>query len=190
MHRLGLDPGRIDVMFVTHFHGDHVLGLPPFLLQRALVSKGRLDVVGPPGIEERLGQLLDLAWAGEWSALSSGLTLCYHEAVGQGTVAGIPYTPVALDHGTIGCTGYRLRLGSRVLAYAGDSEPTEALDRLVEGADVAIVEATAPGSVHSHTGWEEARQLRDRHPGTLFFFNHLYAGDLEGAAGDLQTVNV
>jgi ribonuclease BN (tRNA processing enzyme) len=26
MHRCGVDPGAIDAVFLTHFHGDHTLG--------------------------------------------------------------------------------------------------------------------------------------------------------------------
>ena len=54
MHRLGLDPAGIEVIFLTHFHGDHVLGLPPFLLHRAFTAAGRpILLVGPPGVEAR-----------------------------------------------------------------------------------------------------------------------------------------
>lgn len=190
MSRLGIDPAGIEVVFISHFHGDHVLGLPPFLLHRALVGGGPLRVVGGAGIEGKVMQLLDLAWAGEWSTLSQRFDLSFEEARGYGEVCGMAYEPVALDHGRIGCTGFRIKVGDRLLAYAGDSEATPPLDQLVQGADIAIVEATAPGEVHSHTSWEDAHRLRDRHPQTRFFFNHIYAGELDGSVNDLQSVDV
>src|SRR4029077_8940432 len=95
-----------------------------------------------------------------------------------------------LDHGSTGCNGYRIKFGDRVLAYSGDTEPTAPLDALVDGADVAIVEATGPGDVFSHMSWEAAASLKKRHPKTRFVFNHLYAGTLTGAAKDLQVLEV
>jgi len=77
-----------------------------------------------------------------------------------------------------------------VLAYSGDTEPTAPLDRLVDGADVAIVEATGPGDVFSHMSWEAAAALKKRHPNTRFIFNHLYSGSVNGAAKDLQVLEI
>ncbi|HLQ60900.1 MAG TPA: ribonuclease Z [Candidatus Acidoferrales bacterium] len=188
--RLGIDPGGIDALFLTHFHGDHLLGLPPFFLYRVFEAERPLEVVGPAGVEERLETLNQLAWGNDWAEFRPRLGVTYREAVGPGQVAGVEYEPVRLDHGRRGCTGYRLRIGDRLLAYAGDSEPTPPLDRLVEGADLAIVEATGPGQVPTHTSWEEAARLRERHPKTRFYFNHVYAGEPEGAARDLQVIEI
>jgi len=42
-------------IFVTHMHGDHVLGLPGLMQTMALLDRKRkLDVYGPPGIREFL----------------------------------------------------------------------------------------------------------------------------------------
>jgi ribonuclease BN (tRNA processing enzyme) len=90
----------------------------------------------------------------------------------------------------MGGNGYRLHLDGRLLAYSGDSEPTAPLDELVDGADIAIVEATGPGDVVTHTSWEAAAELKKRHPKTRFFFNHVYAGSVPGAVKDLQVVQV
>ena len=89
-----------------------------------------------------------------------------------------------------------LSLERRTLADAsapaghGHAEATAPLDRLVENADVAIVEATGPGDVFSHMSWEAAAQLRKRHPKTRFFFNHVYSGTITGAVKDLQVIEV
>jgi ribonuclease BN (tRNA processing enzyme) len=191
MHRLGIDPGAVQLLFLSHFHGDHMLGLPPFALHHALDSETPLTVVGPAGVEDVLERLFVLSWGREWTTeFRRRFRLRYLEAEATGEVDGVEYESVALDHGTMGCTGYRLHLGGRVLAYAGDTEMTPPLERLVAGADVVITEATAPGKPHSHTGWEEAAALAARHPGTRFFFNHVYAGSLAGAVKDLEIVDV
>ena len=190
MRRLGIDPGGIDVLFLTHHHGDHLLGLPPFLLHRAFVDPRPLTVVGPPATEEVVDRLCSIAWGADWPGMRSELSLDFQIAAARSTAAGIPYQSSRLRHGTSGGTGYRLHVDGRTLAYSGDSEATAELERLVEGANVAVVEATGPGHPKDHTSWEEAVALEARHPSTRFIFTHLYSGELEGAAADFQVLDV
>ena len=191
MHRLDIDPGAIEAIFLTHFHGDHVLGLPPFMFYRGFRPTGPLTVVGPPGVEHRVEALLRLAWGNDWPEHARRhIDLTYQDAAAAGEVAGVRYEAMRLDHGGVDCRGYRLHLDGRVLVYAGDTRATPPLDDLVNGADVAITEATGPGEVEVHTSWEEAHALAARHPKTRFLFNHVFAGSTPGAVEDLTTLNV
>jgi len=191
MQRVGVDPGDIDVVFLTHFHGDHTLGLPTFVLHRIFVDKDPLTFVGPEGVEERLEALWDVSWGSDWKkVMRPKFKVHYRTAQPSGTAAGYKYKTIKLDHGSSGSNGYRIQINGRVLAYSGDTEMTAPLDKLVAGADVAIVEATGPGDVFSHMSWESAAELKRRHPKTRFMFNHLYSGTVKGAARDLQVVDV
>jgi ribonuclease BN (tRNA processing enzyme) len=191
MHRLGLDPGAIEAIFLTHFHGDHVLGLPAFVLYRSFVTSGRpLVLVGPPGVEARLEELFGLAWGDEWPTFRQLAALSYLEASSSGVVAGVGYEAVKLDHGRMDCRGYRLHLDGRVLAYAGDTIVSPRLEELVRGADVAITEATSPLPSGVHTSWDEAQVLAARHPTTRFIFNHLHSGITPGAVADFDVLDV
>src|SRR5207302_1920682 len=67
MHRLGVDPGDIEVVFVTHFHGDHTLGLPPFVLPRVFVHRRPLTFVAPSGVEQYPQKLREDSWRPDWS---------------------------------------------------------------------------------------------------------------------------
>jgi len=191
MKRVGVDPGAIDVVFLTHFHGDHTLGLPTFVLHRVFIDERPLTFVGPEGIEERLEALWDVSWGPDWKKVMRPMfKVTYQTAEASGAAAGFKYQTVKLDHGSSGSNGYRIEVDGRLLAYSGDTEPTAPLDKLVEGADVAIVEATGPGDVFSHMSWENAAELKRRHPKTRFMFNHLYSGTVEDAVNDLQVVEV
>jgi len=191
MHRLGFDPGDIEVVFLTHFHGDHTLGLPPFVLHRVFVDRRPLTFVGPSGTAEYLERLWEVSWGADWKrVMKPQFKARYVDAKASGTVAGVRYETVKLDHGTMGSNGYRIHIDGKVVAYSGDTEPTAPLDKLVDGADVAIVEATGPGDVFSHMSWENAARLRKRHPDTRFLFNHVYSGTTTGAVKDLQVIEV
>jgi ribonuclease BN (tRNA processing enzyme) len=191
MHRLGVDPGDIEAVFLTHFHGDHTLGLPPFVLHRVFVDRRPLTFVGPAGTGDFLERLWEVSWGPDWKrVMKPQFKARYVDAKATGAVAGVRYQTVKLDHGTMGSNGYRIHINGKVVAYSGDTEPTAPLDKLVEGADVAIVEATGPGDVFSHMSWENAARLRKRHPDTRFLFNHVYSGTTTGAVKDLQVIEV
>ena len=191
MHRLGVDPGNIEVVFLTHFHGDHTLGLPPFVLHRVFVDRRPLTFVGPQGTEDHLEKLWEVSWGPDWDrVMRPQFKVRYLVAKPSGSAAGVRYQTVKLDHGTMGSNGYRIHINGMVVAYSGDTESTAPLDTLVDGADVAIVEATGPGDVFSHMSWENAARLRKRHPDTRFLFNHVYAGTTTGAVKDLQVIEV
>jgi hypothetical protein len=147
--------------------------------------------VGPEGLAERLESLWAVSWGQDWGlAMRDRFKVTYQEAKASGSAGGYKYESVKLDHGTSGSSGYRIKVGGKILAYSGDTEATSPLDKLVDGADVAIVEATGPGDVFSHMSWEAAKDLKARHPKTRFMFNHLYSGTLDGAVSDLEVVEV
>jgi ribonuclease BN (tRNA processing enzyme) len=160
------------------------------VLYRAFFPSGTpLPLLGPPGTEEVLERLFTLSWGEAWAQHRQQAQLEYRVTEENGWVAGVPYEAVKLEHGSMDCRGYRLRLDGRLLAYAGDTTASSPLEKLVSGADVAITEATAPGGADSHTSWEEAKALAERHPGTRFLFNHVFAGEPPCGVHDLEVVD-
>lgn len=54
-------PHKIDKVFITHLHGDHVLGLPGLLTSRSMIGNAPpLNVYGPQGIKQLLETVLEL----------------------------------------------------------------------------------------------------------------------------------
>ncbi|MEZ4700711.1 MAG: ribonuclease Z [Rhodothermales bacterium] len=57
--RAGIKRPRIEAIFITHLHGDHVFGLPGLLSTLALLDHDRpLRIVGPAGLREALAAFM------------------------------------------------------------------------------------------------------------------------------------
>src|SRR6202162_2429322 len=60
LKRLGIAREAIDLVLITHFHGDHFAGLPFLLLDAQFTRRTRPRVIaGPEGIEARLTQVME-----------------------------------------------------------------------------------------------------------------------------------
>jgi len=60
MKRSNIARDDIDLILITHFHGDHFAGLPFFLLDAQFSRRSHpLVVAGPQGIESRLTQVME-----------------------------------------------------------------------------------------------------------------------------------
>src|SRR6195952_4364569 len=51
---MGIPNGRIEAVFLTHFHSDHIDGLGPMMLLRwtGFGATSRLPIYGPPGVDK------------------------------------------------------------------------------------------------------------------------------------------
>lgn len=104
LRRWGVSAYRLHTVLLTHYHGDHILGLPGLL--QTLSSLGRtapLTVVGPAGLE---------AVAAPMAALAGPLPFAVHwRQAGQEPFAAGPLTVTLfpLEH-RVPCCGYALTL--------------------------------------------------------------------------------
>ena len=145
LKRQGIARDDIDLVLITHFHGDHFGGLP-FLLLDAQFSRRtrRLVIAGPEGIETRLVQVMEALFENSSKtkqrfdlnvvALSPATTARFGE---------VSVTPFPVVHGSSGgpFLAYRIEAEGRIIAYTADTEWTEALVPLGRDADLLIAEA-------------------------------------------------
>lgn len=61
MTKTDISPMKINAIFLTHFHGDHILGLPGLVQTMSLMNRERkLEIFGPAGTSEKISRLLDI----------------------------------------------------------------------------------------------------------------------------------
>lgn len=144
MKKLNLDPGLVDLILLSHLHGDHFGGVPFLLLDAQFSRRTRpLVIAGPPGVEQRVRLAMEVLFPRS-SETQPRFDLTFIEFT-DGTaiqVGALGVTPYAVRHAS-GAHAFALRVAcaGRVLAYSGDTEWTDALYQAATHADLFICEA-------------------------------------------------
>jgi ribonuclease BN (tRNA processing enzyme) len=142
---LGIAREDIDLILITHFHGDHFGGLPFLLLDAQFTRRSRpLVIAGPLGIETRLTQVMEALFENS-SKTKQRFDLSVVELTPDATRAfgSVKVTPYPVVHGESGgpFLAYRVEAEGRVIAYSADTEWTETLIPAAREADLFIAEA-------------------------------------------------
>lgn len=155
MKQLGIIRNDIELILITHFHGDHFAGLPFFLLDAQFSRRTRpLVIAGPEGIATRLTQVMEALFENS-SRTQQKFELSVVALAPERTVSfgGVDVTPFPVVHGASGgpFLAYRIATEGRVIAYTADTEWTETLVPLGRDADLLIAEAyTYEKQVRNH----------------------------------------
>jgi ribonuclease BN (tRNA processing enzyme) len=155
----GLDHGRVDGIILSHLHGDHFGGLPFLLLDAQFLSRRErpLTIAGPPGTRARLDALLEVffpgATANKWRFAWSVVEI---EPGRPAEVLGHAVMTTEVVHPSgAPSTAVRLSDGQNLFAYSGDTEWTEALVKVADGANLLIIECYAYAArISGHLTWE------------------------------------
>ena len=145
LKRLGIAREDIDLILITHFHGDHFGGLPFLLLDAQFTRRTRpLVIAGPEGIETRLTQLMEALFENSSRTKQRfDLSVVALKPEETRTFDTVDVTPYPVVHGESGgpFLAYRVEAEGRVIAYSADTEWTETLIPAARDADLFIAEA-------------------------------------------------
>jgi ribonuclease BN (tRNA processing enzyme) len=145
LKRLGIARDDIDLILITHFHGDHFAGLPFLLLDAQFSRRNRpLVIAGPQGIEQKLPAVMEALF--EHSSQTKqkfDLSVIALKPGETREFGAVNVTPFSVVHGESGgpFLGYRIEAAGRVIAYSADTEWTQTLVPLAREADLFIAEA-------------------------------------------------
>jgi ribonuclease BN (tRNA processing enzyme) len=145
LKRLGIACDEIDLILITHFHGDHFGGLPFLLLDAQFTRRTRpLVIAGPQGIESKLPALMEALF--EHSSKTKqrfDLSVVALQPEQSRTFGEVTVTPYPVVHGESGgpFLAYRIEAEGRIITYSADTEWTDRLIPAARGADLFIAEA-------------------------------------------------
>ena len=166
MGKARLNPGEIDAIFISHFHADHFFGLPFLMLDFWMNDRQEdLYIVGPPGIEERTEQLMEIAFPGLPSrpGLYRRRYIEAHDGEG-GEVPGVEFRAAEVEHvPSLKCFGYSTKINNKTLAYSGDTTLCSGLLSLAANADVLVLDCNCGGDP-VHLGQEDIAHVIDKAP--------------------------
>jgi len=153
LQQIGVDFMDVTDLVLTHFHPDHVSGVPLLLMDMWL--RGRKKLFTIYGLHYTLDRMEQLMRMYSWETWPNFFPVAFHRvpAVEKTSLFEceefrISSSPVRHLIPTIGLR-FDFKSSQSAVAYSCDTEPCAEVVRLAEGADVLIHEATGDATGHS-----------------------------------------
>lgn len=195
-----LRPERLEMVFLTHLHSDHTLGLPDLLLGSWTLGRTvPLRVFGPRGVKNMV-EHISAAWSADVAIRLNGgepSNKTGYRADVTEVDSGVVYrdsnvvvTAFRVPHGKWEVAlGYKFVTRDRVIVVSGDTKPSEEIVRQCNGCDVLLHEVYVDSTSRArtddwhnydlayHTSSLELADLATRaRPKLLLLYHQLYRG--------------
>jgi ribonuclease Z len=182
IHRLGqvgVDFMGVTDLILTHFHPDHVSGVPLLLMDMWLRGRQRLlNIYGLHDTLDRMEKMLELY---SWESWPKFFPVAFHHLPSRENMELLDFeefkiTASPVRH-LIPTIGLRIEFkdSQKVLAYSCDTEPCAEVVRLASGADVLIHEAT--GFSLGHSSASQAGEIAARAEVGKLYLIHYPTGE-------------
>lgn len=161
---MGVQQEKIEAIYLTHLHSDHIDGLDTVALQHwaSGSARERLNVVGPTGAARVVAGL------NEAYAIDQGYRVAHHgpdvmppsgagmraqefavplndgEEIELRNADGVRIVAFRVDHAPTDAVGYRVEYAGRSIVISGDTARSTSLVDSARGADLLIHEAISP----------------------------------------------
>jgi ribonuclease BN (tRNA processing enzyme) len=192
LKELEKDLTKIEYIFLTHFHGDHFLGLPFLLLDYGYLQAPQhpLVIVGPSGVKDKVQELTEISFPGLLAKLESKLEINYLEIIKPGNYTTddrkLKFSAEQMSHGSSNAFGYKISINGKIVSYTGDTDLCQGVLNLAAGSDIIIIELSNPNQdVPGHMNIDKMKKLREKIGlDVKIVFNHV--GPVTGEIDDIE----
>ncbi len=179
---------NLNKLFLTHFHPDHTVGLPGFLISPWIRGRTEIDVFGPSGTKEIIDGILSTFKNGINEHLYHGpKKLDDLKVDAYDFNEGIIYRDelveveaIRVRHGTFDAYGFKFNTPGKIIVLSGDTCPVPKLYQKAANCDILIHEVYCEAAIQQfpkqfrdyfkevHTsGTELGRIAQEVNPGLL-----------------------
>ena len=156
------DLKEIELVFLSHFHGDHALGLPALLLASREENRAeKLKIFGPSGLRKRIEDLLEISYKKSFEDISFELESFEVPDLKEGTIHEDCELEFAQTAHSIECYSVAISKNGKKLTYTSDGAPTEDTVSVARNSDILIAEAYSEG-FSGHSSAVKAAELAFR----------------------------
>jgi len=202
---------KLGIVFITHLHSDHTMGLPDLVLTPWVLERSTpLEVYGPVGVRSMTDHVL-AAWAEDIRVRNEGLEpeksdgwqVHAHE-IQPGVVyrdSNVTVTAIPVPHANWKrAFAYKFVMPDKTIVVSGDTRPSDALVEAATGCDILVHEVYSAEQFKSrpvewqryhadaHTSTAELAALATRiKPRLLVLYHQLFWGtDDAGLVGEVR----
>ena len=179
LEQAGIDFNQLTDIILTHFHPDHVSGVPLLLMDMWLM--GRKRPLSIYGLHYTLDRMEDLMGFYGWSEWPDFFPVAFYRLPASEMVSVINNDEfkihASLVNHMIPCIGLRLesKISGKIIAYSSDTEPCDQVVQLAEKADILIHEAT--GSSQGHSSASQAGEIANKAKTKNLYLIHYPTGN-------------
>jgi ribonuclease BN (tRNA processing enzyme) len=146
LKRAAIKPGALDLILVTHLHGDHFAGLPFLFLEYLYESPAprRLTIAGPRNLENRVWALFRLMFPkSPGERLARKIRFVTLKPATRSRFGAVSVECIRTPHTTTDVSlAFKLTTDGKSLVFSGDTGWTEDLVPFSANADLMLLECT------------------------------------------------
>jgi ribonuclease BN (tRNA processing enzyme) len=144
IRKCSLDPMAVDIIVISHLHGDHIAGIPFLVLEAYKADKRKkpLTIIIPPDGERRIKEVCAILYPDAIEMFQNlDIRFVQYSQNEEIEIEGfsmkffeVSHNPLVKPH------GFRIEKDSKVLAYSGDTGWTDNLYSIADKSDLFICE--------------------------------------------------
>jgi len=179
---------KLNKLFLTHFHPDHTVGLPGFLINPWIRGRKKIEIHGPSGTREMIEGILGTFRKGINEHLNHGPKKLDNLRVdaydfNEGIIYRdelVEVEAIKVIHGTFDAYGFKFKTLDKTIILSGDTRPVSELYQKASNCDILIHEVYCEAEIQQlpqrfrdyfkevHTsGTELGRIAHEVNPGLL-----------------------
>ena len=171
----GVEPNEITDIILTHFHPDHVSGIPLLLMNMWLMGRRHpLNIYGLHYTIDRVETMMGLYGWSEWPNFFT-VNFCRIPADDMALVLEDEhiciYSSLVKHFLPNICLRIELKSEHKSLAYSCDTEPCQAVIDISRGVDILLHEASGPFKGHSSAA-QAGNAAREADVGALYLIHY------------------
>lgn len=169
---------KIDVLLITHLHGDHFVDIIFLILTRHFERmENALSIYCPRGTEKVVQELFALTYPGiDFEQILNNAKanfIEFNELKAEEIMPGYFVTSYRVEHGAMEAYGFTVSHDDATVGFSGDSAYCEGIDEILETSNAAVLDANFMVGNEKHMGLDTIQELTTKYPKVTIIPTHM-----------------